>query len=168
MSDSTLIPNRRFRPEPMDASEAIDWFQSHNYVWYHAPMDISPRKLWTKSKLKTWKREPERFEVSVEMPIDGWGKPETLRIDNGHLDRLVMPFDLWHHGIEATVHHVDYVGKPHVIVLSQSNGYHLEMSSLRHAVNFAKRQAMRLTVRRGNKRRVLVAARPPISGERSF
>lgn len=161
-----MIPNRRFRPEPMTASEAIDWFKTHNYIWYHAPMDISPKKLWVESKLKLWKRDAERFAVSVELPT-GW-TPETLRIDNGHLDRLRLPFDLWHHGITATVSHVKYVGQPRCIVLHQSNGYHLQMSNLSHAINFAKRQAMQLTARYGKRTRILVKAHAPISGERTF
>ncbi len=168
-SPSALIPDRRFRPEPMNATEAIAWLQSHRYIWYHAPMDFAPRKLWCKSKLKLWKRSPGRFEVSVELPADFGYRPETLRIDNTHLSRLVLPFELWHHGITASVSHVKYVGHAkRSIVLHQSNGYHLEMSSLSHAINFAKRQAMQLSVHCGRRQRILVPAHPPISGERNF
>lgn len=163
-----MISDRRFRPEPMTASEAIEWLKTHRYVWYQAPMDHGPKYVRLTSKLKTWKRSPERFSVSGELNYF-----ERFTIDNGHLDRLRMPFELWHHGIKATLSHVKYVGrdKP-TIVLHQSNGFHLEMAGVKHAINFAKRSAMELTVTswfRGNKRtRVLVPAREPISGERNF
>lgn len=157
-----MIPDRRFRPEPMTAAEAIEWLKTHRYVWYQAPMDHSPCRLFLSSKLKTWKRDASRFEVSAELP--GCGR-DVVRIDNEHLDRLRMPFAEWHHGITATVSHVRYVGREkRAIVLHQSNGYHLEMSSLSHAINFAKRQAMQLKVGK----RVLVPAHAPISGERTF
>lgn len=129
-------------------------------------MDHSPSIVYCTSKLKLWKRAPERFSIGVET------QELKFRIDNDHLSRLRMPFELWHHGISATVSHVDYVGQKHVIVLHQSNGYHLHMSSLKHAINFAKRQAMQLSVRRvgrkGDRVRVLVPKYPPISGERQF
>src|SRR4026208_888648 len=104
-----MIPNRRFRPEPMTAQEAIAWLESHRYIWYQAPMDHSPRRVFTTSRLKRWKRTPERFSIGVET------QECRFRIDNGHLDRLRFPFPLWHHGITATVSHVDYVGAPHKI-----------------------------------------------------
>lgn len=163
-----MIPNRRFRPEPMTALEAIEWLSTHRYVWYHTPMDHSPVKVWCTSKLKLWKRDPQRFSVGVEGSGTMADPSLRFRIDNGHLGRLVIPFPLWHHGITATVSHVNYVGRKHVIVLHQSNGFHLEMGSLSHAINFAKRQAMRLTVRWGKRERILVPAHPPISGERRF
>jgi len=165
---SELIPDRRFRPEPMTALEAIEWLSTHRYVWYKAPMDYNVTRLHFKpsAKLKLWKRDAERFSIACEFSIDG--RYQTLHVDNGHLDRLRLPFDKWHHGITATVSHVDYVGQRHVIVLHQSNGYHLHMSSLSHAVNFAKRKAMQLKVRYGKRERILVPAHPPISGERNF
>ncbi len=161
-----MIPDRRFRPESMTAQEAIAWLKAHRYVWYQAPMDHSPRKVWCTSKLKLWKRQPDRFSVGVETNA-GWDNLR-FRIDNDHLDRLILPFDLWHHGISATVSHVRYVGQPRAIVLHQSNGFHLSMGSLSHAVNFARRQSMQLSVRYGRRERILVAAVPPISGERTF
>lgn len=171
MPDLTYIPDRRFRPEPMTALEAVEWLKTHRYVWYQAPMDHRVSRLTCTSKLKLWKRDLTRFQVSVELP-GGYPRPEVFTLDNKHLDRLKMPFELWHHGISATVAHVDYVGSPHTIVLSQSNGFHLTMGSLSHAVNFARRQCMKLTVqkwRNGVRReRVLVPAVDPISGERTF
>ena len=96
----------------------------------------------------------------------------TRCIDNEHLDRLRLPFYRWHHGISATVSHVDYIGRPHVIVLHQSNGFHLEMRNLEQAILFARRQAIQLAAERrgrdGVRRRVLVPAYPPISGELTF
>src|SRR5208282_5643211 len=94
----TLIPNRRFRPEPMTALEAIEWLQTHRYVWYQAPMDYQPVKLYMKpaAKLKLWKRNPERFSIACEFSVDG--RYQTLHVDNDHLDRLRLPFELWHHG----------------------------------------------------------------------
>lgn len=164
-----MIPNRRFRPEPMTATEAIAWLETHRYVWYQAPMDIHVTRLFVKpgAKLKRWKRSPERFSIACEFSVDG--HYQTLHVDKGHLDRLRMPFALWHHGITATVSHVRYVGRPkRAIVLHQSNGFHLEMSSLDHAIHFAKRQAMQLKARYGRRERILVPAHPPISGERTF
>jgi hypothetical protein len=165
-----VTPDRRFRPEPMTAQEAIDWLKTHRYVWYQVPMDLSPVKLHCSSKLKLWKRDASRFQVSLEMPYQfGCGnRPEVIRLDNSHLDRLRLPFPLWHHGVKATVAHVDYVGKKHVICLSQSNGYHLNMPDLRSAINHARGKAMELTARYGKRVRVLVPAREPISGERQF
>lgn len=157
-----MIPNRRFRPEPMTAIEAIEWLKSHRYTWYQAPMDHRVSPVFITSKLKLWKRSPELFSIGVET------NECKFRIDNEHLDRLRMPFPLWHHGIEAIVSHVNYVGRPRAIVLYQSNGFHLDMGSLSHAINFAKRQAMRLTVRYGKRERILVPAHAPISGERTF
>lgn len=165
-----MIPNRRFRPEPMTTLEAIEWLKTHRYVWYQAPMDHSPRRLFTSSKVKTWKRAPERFQVSVELPLEfGAGnRPDILLLNEEHLDRLRMPFELWHHGVKATVSHVNYVGSPHRIVLHQSNGFHLDMNSLDHAMHFARTKHMELTVVRGKRTRVLVPACEPISGERNF
>ena len=167
-TNDTYVSDRRFRPAA-SVSEAIEWLKNHRYLWYQAPMDHGPSRLSLTSKLQLWKRSPLRFAVSVES-VNTWANPSLrFRIDEGHLDRIRIPFDRWHHGITATLTHVRYVGraKP-AIVLNQSNGYHLEMSGVRHAVNFAKRQAMRLTVTRGNRTRILVPAHPPISGERNF
>ena len=161
-----MIPDRRFRPEPMTASEAIAWLQAHRYIWYQAPMDHSPRKVHCTSALRLWTRSPGRFSGGVQVLTDGGEL--RFQVNENHLDRLRMPFYRWHHGITATVSHVDYVGKPHQIVLSQSNGFHLAMASLSHAVNFAKHKAMQLTVGCGRRSRVLVPARPPISGEVNF
>ena len=166
-TNDTYVSDRRFRPAA-SVGEVIDWLKTHRYVWYQAPMDYSPSRVSLTSKLQLWKRSPLRFAFSVES-INTWANPSLrLRIDEGHLDRIRIPFERWHHGITATLTHVRYVGraKP-AIVLNQSNGYHLEMS-VRHAINFAKHKAMRLTVTRGNRTRILVPAHPPISGERNF
>lgn len=181
---SLMIPNRRFRHEPMTAQEAIDWLQSHSYVWYQAPMDHSPRRV-SCTRLKLWKRSPERFSVKAEV----WSDGTELRfvIDNEHLDRIRMPFELWHHGIAADVQHEHVLANGYVshdskrgllkrgeailktrVVLNQSNGFHLRFDKLAHAVSFARGKAMELTVRYGRKVRVLVAACAPISGERNF
>lgn len=161
--NTPYISDRRFRLA--NVTEAIEWLKTHRYVWYHAPMDIGPRKVYLTSKLKLWKKSPERFAVSAELNDYN----ERFVIDNDHLDRLRIPFDQWHHGITATVSHVRYQGdtKRH-IVLHQSNGYHLDMSNLSHAINFARRQAMQLTARYGDRKRILVPAHAPISGERNF
>ena len=163
-TNDTYVSDRRFRPAA-SVSEAIEWLKTHRYVWYQAPMDIHVTRVSLTSKLRLWKRSPLRFAVSGELN----NYNERFRIDEGHLDRIRIPFERWHHGITATLTHVRYVGraKP-AIVLHQSNGYHLEMSGVRHAINFARRQAMRLTVTRGNRTRILVPAHPPISGERNF
>ena len=95
-----FVPDRRFRPEPMTGAEAIEWIQAHRYVWYQAPMDMSPRKVYCTSVLKTWKRDANRFSVGVEVNT-GCGENLRFRVDNGHLDRLRMPFTLWHHGISG-------------------------------------------------------------------
>ncbi len=164
-----LIPDRRFRPEPMTAVEAIAWLQAHRYIWVQAPFDHSPVKCYCNSKLKLWKRDATRFSVTVQSHHCA---TEVHTIDNGVLDRLRMPFSEWHHGISATLTHVDYIGKPRTLVLHQSNGFHLEMHSVRHAIAFAKRQAMELTVSKwfhGKlKTRTLVKACRPISGEHTF
>jgi hypothetical protein len=165
ISDQKLIPDRRFRPEPMTAKEAIEWCKTHKHVWYQAPMHLSPIRLDLSSKLKTWKKSPERFEISATTYS---GEKLVIRIDNGHLDCLRMPHDLWHHGISAVVHHVDYVGHRHQIVVSQSNGFHLQFVKLAHAITFARIQSMELTAKRGKRTRILVPAVAPISGERGF
>ena len=74
-------------------------------------MDHSPRKVYCTSQLKTWKSDASRFSVGVKVNT-GCGENLRFRIDNEHLDRLRVPFTLWHHGITATVSHVDYVGSP--------------------------------------------------------
>lgn len=188
MSNTSGLPYTRFRPEPMSTQEAIQWLQTHSYVWYKAPMDIAPRKVWLTSKLKLWKRSSRRFAVSAECS-QGFESTLRFRIDEGHLGRLLLPNALWWHGITATVGHTFHIG-PYSNVISersrgslrkygswtgseyvpapilraeitvhQSNGYHLPMRSLAEAISFAKHQNIRLVVQRGRRSRVLVEER---------
>jgi hypothetical protein len=180
----THLPYERFRRD-ISATEAIEWLKTHRYVWYHAPMDIAPRRLYVTSKLKLWARDKERFAVSVEH-LAGY---DTLRfrIDNNHLDRIRIPNERWHHGITASVYHEHelssgtvsdatrgYLRKYGVIdqcrqlpatitrtrvTVHQSNGYCLPFDKLSHAISFCKRQNIRLTARYGRRTRVLVAER---------
>lgn len=174
-----LIPDRRFRPEPMAAREILAWLETHDYVWYQAPGDYAVRRVLLNSKVKLWKRDPERFEVSAQWygDVAQGGQRNTrtsvFKLTNEHLGCLRMPFPLWHHGITATLTHIQYQGwDKRAIVLNQSNGFHLEMTGLKHAIAHARHSAMELTVTawfHGKKRtRVLVPAREPISGERTF
>lgn len=180
------LPYTRFRETPTTAAEAIAWLNSHRYVWYKAPMDISPRKVWLTSKVKTWKRSPGKFSVGVEVTM-GFEPNLRFRIDQEHLDRILIPNPLWWHGITATVGHTFHIG-PHSNVISersrgslrkhgswtgseyvpapilkteitvhQSNGFHLPFSKLAHAIEFCKRQNIRLTVRHGRRTRVMVS-----------
>jgi hypothetical protein len=164
---AVMVPDRRFRPEPMTGPEAIMWMRFHIYVWYQAPGMIDPQKAYLVGKLKTWVREPGRFRVKVETA------GIKFFLDETDLAHLRLPFPLWHHGVSASLYHQQYVGhEKRSIVLRQSNGFHLQMNDVRHACNFARRASMELTVTiwRGGKRktRVLVPAVAPISGERNF
>ncbi len=170
---NSVIANRRFREEPPNAMEAIEWLKTHRYIWYQAPMDSGPRRLSLTSKLQLWKRDPKRFAVSVESSGTFADPGLRFRIDNAHLDRLRIPYEQWHHGISATLTHQQYVGSTkRYLVLNQSNGYHLQMSNVKHAIAFARSSAIELSViawYRGKRLvRTLVPARAPISGERNF
>lgn len=180
------LPYTRFRETPTTAAEAIAWLQSHCYVWYKAPRDIAPRKVWLTSKVKTWKRSSDRFSVGVEVN-QGFEPTLRFRIDEGHLDRILIPNPLWWHGITATVGHTfhigpynnvisersrgslrkygswtgtEYVPAPILkteIMVHQSNGFHLPMRSLAEAIEFCKRQNIRLVAKYGRRTRVLVS-----------
>ena len=47
----------------------------------------------------------DHHEFSVRVESAGTMSDPSLRftVDNGHLDRLRLPFAEWHHGIRATV-----------------------------------------------------------------
>lgn len=159
------VESRRFNPDSPTTTQAIEWLKTHRYVWFQTDWQSGPRRLDCTSRLQLWKRG-ERFAVTVEVnDVRGYRR---MRLTESDVSNLRLPFDLWHHGITATVSRVHYVGRSPAIVLHQSNGFHLEMSSLGHAINFAKRSAMQLTVKRGRRTRVLVPARAPISGEQIF
>ena len=72
--------------KPVTAAEFFTWIETHDFIWYHAPMDVHPSRIWLRSKIQRWKRDLDRFSVMVE-------KPGLLRfrIDNSHLDRLRIP-----------------------------------------------------------------------------
>lgn len=72
----------------VSAQDLFTWLEAHNFVWYKAPMDIHPCRVWIRSKVRRWKRSPDRFEVTVEKP--GLLK---FRIDNSHLERVRIPAD---------------------------------------------------------------------------
>jgi hypothetical protein len=181
------LPYTRFK-QGASAIEIAEWVKTHRYVWYHAPMDSTPRKLYMTSQLKTWKRDGARWAVSVECH-NGFQETLRFRIDETHADRIRIPHAQWWHGITARVMHEHDLGgqlisnetrgylrrygiwnaskaqnEPRAILATrvailQSNGCYLRFDKLAHAVNFAKRKNIRLTAARGQRVRVLVAER---------
>lgn len=188
---SANLPYRRFREDPATPADVLDWLKTHRYIWYKAPMDFEPRKVYLTSKVTTWKRDPARFSFGVETNA-GWDNLR-FRVDNDHLDRIMIPNPLWWHGITAHACHehklssgfVSHASKGYIrqtgryrsdcgpngveilstyITIHQSNGFWLTFDKLSHAINFCRRKNIRLTVGRGRRFRVLVAERP-MSGE---
>lgn len=97
------LPYTRFRQDTITGADVLAWLSTHRYIWYHAPMDIGPRKVYCTSKVKTWKRDAGRFAVTVECQ-DGF---DTLRfrVDEAHVDRIRIPHAAWWHGITAHACH---------------------------------------------------------------
>ena len=72
--------------KPATAQEFFAWLKTHDWFWYHPPMDVHPSRVWVRGKLRRWKRDLDRFEIVVEKP--GLLK---FRIDNAHLNRIRIP-----------------------------------------------------------------------------
>lgn len=177
------LPWTRFRQCTLTVTDVVQWLKTHRWIYYQAPMDTSPRKVYATSKVKTWKRDAGRFEVSVECN-QGFEPTLRFRIDAGHLGRLRIPNAEWWHGLTATVQHEHVLDRGTVscdsrgslarygvldgctqvtvrivktrIAIHQSNGYWLTFDKLSHAVTFAKRQNIRLTANWGNRTKTLV------------
>lgn len=144
---TTNLPNTRFygcgnHSPALTVAQVLAWVATHKFIWYKAPLNISPEFVRITSQVKTWKRNPNRFEFTIQ---SGDCK---YRIDEKHLDRLRLEYPEWHHGITARLETVRYVGNVNdILCLHQSNGFvhNFDLNDLDGAIRFAKSQNMTLT-----------------------
>ncbi len=74
---------------PTNGAELIAYLEkSRGWVRYQAPLDCYARLVKVTSKVKTWKRDPNRFQCRID-PQTREADPFTA--DNGHLDRFRIP-----------------------------------------------------------------------------
>lgn len=73
---------------PKDIAEMISWCDSHNHI---TVMDIKglARTVKVNGKVRTWKRNPSRVEVSVK-----YGLYEYATLDGSDLNRVLIPIQV--------------------------------------------------------------------------
>ena len=182
------VPNRRFKQD-ITAQDVIAWLGTHRYIYFRSVSQTI--YLRVTSKVKRWKRDPNRFAFSVE-DTQAY-RPCRYRITNEDLYDIRIPNAQWHHGVSATVKHAhelvcgyhSYSSRGYLkrygvwdgsqtlsgeirrtyIQFVQSNGFLLDFPTLERAVAFARRENMTLVARHGERTRVLNQARPYIHTE---